>query len=104
MTTIRATRPDATEFAPYYGRYVDKPGDGDIVATLESDRVVFAGVLRSIPEDRAGHRYAEGKWSIRELLGHEQCRWSTFLRPERRKLVDFLSREPVADPLALQVQ
>lgn len=70
MTTIRATRPDATEFAPYYGRYVDKPGDGDIVATLESDRLAFADLLRGIPEEKAGHRYAEGKWSIRELLGH----------------------------------
>jgi uncharacterized damage-inducible protein DinB len=26
--------------------------------------------LRAIPESRGGHRYAEGKWSIRESIGH----------------------------------
>ena len=68
--TIRATRPDTTEYATYYAGYVSKPADGDIVATLESDRRAFADLLVSIPESKGSYRYAEGKWSIRELLGH----------------------------------
>jgi Mycothiol maleylpyruvate isomerase N-terminal domain. len=44
--------------------------DGDIVDTLEKDRTEFLDILRSIPEEKAPHRYAEGKWSVRELLGH----------------------------------
>ena len=26
--------------------------------------------LRSIPEERGNYRYAEGKWSVKELIGH----------------------------------
>ena len=28
------------------------------------------GVLRAIPDSRGEHRYAPGKWSIKELIGH----------------------------------
>ncbi len=66
----RATRPSADEFAPYYGTYVNKVADGDIVATLKAQVGPTVAFLRSIPEARAGHRYAEGKWSIREMVGH----------------------------------
>lgn len=66
----RATRPSADEFAPYYGTYVNKVADGDIVATLKGQIGTTLSYLRGIPESRGGHRYAEGKWSIREVVGH----------------------------------
>jgi hypothetical protein len=66
----RVTRPSANEFAPYYGTYVNKVADGDIVATLKTQIGSTLEYLRAIPEARGGHRYAEGKWSIREVIGH----------------------------------
>lgn len=63
-------RPDKTEFAPYYGRYVDKVPDGPIVDVLASGMNETLTLLRSIPEARADHRYAPGKWSIKEVVGH----------------------------------
>ena len=63
-------RPDAGEFAPYYGRYVDLVPGGDIVTLLRSGGEQLATVVAAIPESRGGYRYAEGKWSIREMLGH----------------------------------
>jgi hypothetical protein len=66
----RATRPSADEFAPYYGTYINKVADGDIVATLKGQIGNTLSYLRAIPESRGGHRYAEGKWSIREVIGH----------------------------------
>lgn len=66
----RATRPAPDEYAPYYGRYIEKVGDGDIVRTLQRQIGATAGAVRAIPESRAGHRYAPGKWSIREVIGH----------------------------------
>ena len=66
----RATRPAADEFAPYYGTYINKVADGDIVATLKAQIGPTLDFLRGIPESRGGHRYAEGKWSIREVVGH----------------------------------
>ena len=70
LEEARASRPDTAEYAPYYGTYVGKVGDGDIVRTLAGQVGETLALLESIPESRAGHRYAEGKWSIRELVGH----------------------------------
>lgn len=69
-TDTRAIRPAPDEFSPYYGRYVDKVPDGDIVATLRDQVEETLAALRAIPEAKAGHRYAPDKWSIREVVGH----------------------------------
>jgi hypothetical protein len=70
MSHAAAARPKAAEYADYYGRYISLVPEGDLVATLEQQFDETAALLGSIPEERAGHRYAEGKWSIRELVGH----------------------------------
>jgi hypothetical protein len=62
--------PDAGEFLPYYAAYVALVPGGDVLATLESQLAETVAVLDAIGEDRAGHRYAPGKWSVRELVGH----------------------------------
>ena len=69
-TDTRATRPAPDEFAPYYGRYIDRVPDGDIVATLRDQVEETLAALRAIPDAKAGHRYAPDKWSIREVVGH----------------------------------
>ena len=39
--------------------------------SANAEELVFLDAcLRAIPESRAGHRYAPGKWSIREVVGH----------------------------------
>lgn len=64
------SRPATTEFSTYYSRYIDRVPDGDVLGTLEAQQRETGALLRSIPESRADHRYAPGKWSIREVLGH----------------------------------
>ena len=63
-------RPDATEFNPYYGRYIEKVPDGPIVDVLTSGMNETLALLRSIPDARGDHRYAPDKWSIKEVVGH----------------------------------
>jgi hypothetical protein len=70
MTTATIMRPDATEYAPYYGTYVSKVGDGDLLKLLETQRTETQALLGGIPDARALHRYAPGKWSIKEVVGH----------------------------------
>lgn len=70
LEQVRAARPEAGEFNPYYATYIGKIGDGDIVRTLAGQVGESIALIESIPEARAGHRYAAGKWSIRELVGH----------------------------------
>jgi hypothetical protein len=62
--------PEATEYAPYYQRYVALVRGGDILETLEDQKGAFRRALSGLPEDRAGFRYAPEKWTIREVVGH----------------------------------
>ncbi len=63
-------RPGESEFAHFYASYIALAPDGDILETLEREGRDAIKLLRDIPEARGAHRYAAGKWSIRELVGH----------------------------------
>lgn len=62
--------PSATEYAARYGKYVSLVPPGDILDTLKQQLGDTLALLRSIPETQGGARYAPGKWSIKELVGH----------------------------------
>jgi hypothetical protein len=64
------SRPDPSEYGTYYGRYISLVPDGPIVDLLRAQIVETLGVLRALPESRGEHRYAMGKWSIKEMIGH----------------------------------
>lgn len=63
-------RPDASEFLPFYGTYIDKVPDGDLLQMLRTQLDDTLALVRGLPEERGAHRYAPGKWSVREVLGH----------------------------------
>lgn len=63
-------RPQPTEYAPYFERYISLVPDGEILSVLKGQVDDVRRALGALPESRAGHRYAAGKWSIREVLGH----------------------------------
>jgi hypothetical protein len=64
------TRPDASEYAPYFATYVDKVPTGDVLATLTRQVKDTASLLSGLSDAEAGYRYAPGKWSIKEVIGH----------------------------------
>ncbi|HEY1404865.1 MAG TPA: DinB family protein, partial [Pyrinomonadaceae bacterium] len=70
MTTLTINRPEETEYAPYYGKYVSLVTSDDILTTLSDQLFGTLALLRSVPESQAGLRYAAGKWSVKELVGH----------------------------------
>ena len=66
-----STRPGADEYAPYYGRYIERVPAGDVTQTLEAGlRDTLALLGSQAARSRADHRYAAGKWSVKEVLGH----------------------------------
>ncbi len=67
---MRITRPEADEYAPYYGTYVREVTGDCALAALERQRTSTPALLADVPESRAGYRYAPGKWSLREVIGH----------------------------------
>ena len=70
MLAIMSTRPERHEAAPYYFTYIDQVGDGEICELLEKQGTETVGLLSSIGDAQSRHRYAAGKWSIREVVGH----------------------------------
>ena len=67
-----AQRPGADEYSEYYADYVDlvDPGVEDILAHLKAQGLVMLRWMRSLDEEIGKYRYAEGKWSMKELIGH----------------------------------
>jgi hypothetical protein len=71
MTNYVPGRPDPSEYAPHFQAYMEhaKSAD-DILAALETQVGEIRTLVGGLDEAGAGHRYAEGKWSIREVIGH----------------------------------
>lgn len=70
MTSPHASRPAVDEIPGPHVPYVDLVPDGDVVAHLEDGMARTRALLGTLPEARGGYRYAEGKWSIKEVLNH----------------------------------
>jgi uncharacterized damage-inducible protein DinB len=69
-TPAPIARPQNNEYPPYYAGYIAQVPDGDLVDALRSQIGETLSLVRAVPEERASHRYAPGKWSIKEVLGH----------------------------------
>lgn len=70
MTASLPTRPEVTEYPSFYAGYVASVRDGDIRVIVREAREELATTLGGIPETRGDYRYAEGKWSIKTVIGH----------------------------------
>ncbi len=67
---MNSIRPSADEYAPAFANYVGLVPESDIVSALDVQRADFEALGTRIPSGKEGFRYAEGKWSIIQLLRH----------------------------------
>jgi uncharacterized damage-inducible protein DinB len=63
-------RPGTDEYAPFYAGYVAAVPDGDLLAILRSSGEETRILLDATGEEGGAARYAEGKWSVRQVVGH----------------------------------
>ena len=63
-------RPKLEETLPYYHRYIARVQDGNIVNILKENHQATQEFIQSIPTEKANYRYADGKWSIKEVFLH----------------------------------
>lgn len=63
------TRPEPSEFASFYAGYIGKVPDSG-PEPLMREQLDALQKLRYLSEDQANHAYADGKWTVKELLGH----------------------------------
>ncbi len=69
MRTI--PKPDPKEYANHASQYIDLlPDDGLVLQHLENNFFVVKKLIYSLPEEKLLYRYAEKKWSIKEVLIH----------------------------------
>jgi DinB superfamily len=63
-------RPQASEYSPYYDRYISLVEGTDILGALEDQRRGMMILLSGRDEADGDFRYAPDKWTAKEVLGH----------------------------------
>ncbi|MBS1637595.1 MAG: DinB family protein [Bacteroidetes bacterium] len=63
-------RPNTEDHIPYFTYYIGLIPETDVIQALQNNQQHIATFIRSIPEDKAGYRYAENKWSIKQVINH----------------------------------
>ena len=63
-------RPRTGDCSDYLTGYSDQVPDGAILETLATQIEETAGLLNGAGEDRGDHRYAPGKWTVKEVVAH----------------------------------
>lgn len=63
-------RPQAHEHPNYYGQYIALVKEDNIRSALAETKKTFLAFLRSIDPKLENHAYAEGKWTVKEVILH----------------------------------
>lgn len=64
------TRPEPGEYAPYYDTYIALIEGTDLLGVLDKQSNRMTQLFAARDEAQADFRYAPGKWSAKEVLGH----------------------------------
>lgn len=70
VSRLRAARPKPGDYARYYAGYIEQVPDGDIVETLRAGLDAMRELLSGLSEAQQLSSYGEGKWTVREVMGH----------------------------------
>ena len=70
MTWLEIEPPAADEYDPYYASYIDRVEGKQLSLSLRQQRARVIELLSGLNDEQAGYRYAPGKWSIKEVIGH----------------------------------
>ena len=64
------TRPYLSDFPTFYQGYVDTIESENILETLREQKEKTTSFFEGVPDEKANYVYAEGKWTVKEVLGH----------------------------------
>lgn len=63
-------KPETDEYGEYYGNYIYQVPEEDIRDAFAAQPDELRSLLADLTEDKGSFAYAEGKWTIKELLSH----------------------------------
>jgi len=67
----RSGVPAFEEWSPFHRKsYAHRAAGDDVTSSLEAQEREVLAVLASVPAERETFRYAHGKWSLRQVVGH----------------------------------
>jgi hypothetical protein len=70
MTSATIARPEGSESSAYYHRYIARVGDQGLSQQMMDQMREVERRFETVTDRQALARYAEGKWSVKEILGH----------------------------------
>ncbi|TMQ72626.1 MAG: DinB family protein [Candidatus Eisenbacteria bacterium] len=70
MNLRAATRPAPDEYLAYYGKYIALVPEDEALPALERQAESMSSFLRGLTEEQGAFRYAPGKWSVKQIMGH----------------------------------
>ncbi len=93
-------KPLPSEYPSFYGTYVKLVQDDDLIKVLQASLNEMHETLESIPAATFDYAYAEGKWTVSQLLQHMidaervfSYRAMAFARGEQQQLPGFDENE-----------
>ena len=69
-TRLKIAKPEPGEYDAYYDRYISLIAGSDILAALEKQLPETTTLLSARTEREGDFRYAPGKWSVKDVVGH----------------------------------
>ena len=64
------TRPTSSDVSPAHYEYIKLVPEDDVLSAMERQSSLTQKILASLDEGKAAFRYAEQKWSIKQVFGH----------------------------------
>jgi DinB superfamily len=102
MSTLIVEKPTSTEYAAPFEKYVSRVTETDVLGAMARQKDELPAALAGVRGEAERFRYAEGKWSIREVVGHiVDCeRILCIARGETRPLPGFEENDYAANSSA----
>ncbi|KZE47357.1 squalene--hopene cyclase [Brevibacillus parabrevis] len=63
-------RPNREEYKDYFATYVSQVPEGDLLTILEQQAAQTVEMFAGLTGEQIDYRYAPGKWTVKEVLGH----------------------------------
>lgn len=63
-------RPEQTDYPAFYETYVRLIDADGVLILLETQAQDFYAFIKKIEDEKANFRYAEKKWTVKEVIGH----------------------------------
>jgi hypothetical protein len=67
---INISKPDLSEHAPHFSKYIDMIGEENVITFLAEQKNDLIKLIKSISEEKGNYKYAPEKWTIKEVIGH----------------------------------